>query len=78
MNESYKAALEQLHKDYPLPKQALTLNQLCDVLPLTLKTLQNHLSKGGCGFPVISVGGRVLVSKVTVAKMLAGIDPNVE
>jgi hypothetical protein len=75
MNEAYNDAIARLDRDYPPPKQALSLRELCDVFGLVLKTVQNKNSEGKLGFPVISVGGKVTVSKVTVAKLLAELDP---
>ena len=73
--EAYNRTLERLHTDYPHPKQSLTLRELCDVIPVKLKTLQNHKSNGILGFPVVEAGGKVLVSKETVAKLVVGLDP---
>ena len=78
MNETYKKAIARLDRDYPPPRQAVTLDELCDILPIVLKTLQNQLSNGKCGFPVVRHGGRVTVAKETVAKLIANLDPYAE
>ena len=78
MNEAYKRALEQLNRDFPGKRQTLSLSELCQVIPTKLKTLQNHKSKGTLGFPVTEVGGKVLVSKETAAKLIVGLNPNEE
>ena len=75
MSEAYNRALERLNRDFPGKRQALTLRELCEVIPVKIRTLQSQKADARLGFPVVEVGGQVLVTKETVAKLIVGLNP---
>ena len=74
MNDVYYDALARLDKDYPPPKQLLTLREACDVLSANIKTIQNKISLGTCPFPVVRGIGHLMVSKHAIAALVAGLN----
>jgi len=74
MNDDYKTHLDNLDRCYPPPRSAISLDELCEVLPtVKKKTLQNHVSLGKLPFPIMKVGGKVCIAKTVVAAFLAGL-----
>jgi len=74
MNEDYKIHLDNLDRCYPPPRSAISLDELCDVLPkVKKKTLQNHANLGKLPFPIMKVGGKVCIAKTVVAALLANL-----
>jgi len=74
MNEDYKIHLDNLDRCYPPPRSAISLDELCEVLPdVKKKTLQNHASLGKLPFPIMKVGGKVCIAKTVVAALLANL-----
>ena len=62
--------LERLDKIAPPPREVLTIDEVASVLDTAPGTLRNM--RGRMPFPVLKIGGNVRVSKVTLAKFLAG------
>lgn len=77
MNNTVSDILQDLDALAPPPRQTLTLPEVGRVIGVAEKTLRNNLAKKPpkMPFPVLKVGGKVLVSKKALAAFLAGLDP---